>query len=334
MTEFERPPLLQRRVLVIFPGALGDLVCAMPAIEAIARANTGAAIELMARADLAQFAVGRTVVTRAHSIDRREVGTLFSKSRDAIATASEFFGAFDTIDSFFASDDANFRDALKLSAAARAEVAFHPFRPDGDGHVAAAYLKSVGEDADHVIAPRIEPTQDDIESAHDVLALGADSDSKLVAIFPGSGGAKKNWPPDNFAELARTLSKDSQVAIVLGPAEESLRSEFAALAHDRGRIRVHCDLSLGTVAGIARIASAFVGNDSGVSHLAAAVGACGVAIFGPTDPARWRPLGRVTALRAEPNASIPVAEVASAVASLIAAQHAEASRIDRENGVA
>ena len=74
------------------------------------------------------------------------------------------------------------------------------------------------------------------------------------------------------------------------------------------------DLDLPTVAAIARLASAFVGNDSGVSHLAAAVGAPGVVIFGPTDPARWRPLGpgrdaRFDVLRREPIDSIEVARL-------------------------
>ena len=320
-----------RRILVIFPGALGDLVCALPAIEAIARANEGASIELMARAELARFAVGRTIVTRADSIDRAEVGALFSKSRDAIAAASEFFGAFDAVHSFFAFDDADFRAGLR--SAIRGEVRFHPFRPDGDGHIAAAYLRSVG-DAAKLPLPRIEPTLDDIAAARDALGLDADMiTSDLVAIFPGSGSPKKNWPAEKFTELARVLSKSARVAIVLGLAEESLESHFAALS-GAPSISIHRNLSLGTVAGIARVAAAFIGNDSGVSHLAAAIGTPGVAIFGPTDPARWRPLGRITVLRSDPIASISVAQVASEAASLIARQRVEASRIDCEKGVA
>ena len=56
------------------------------------------------------------------------------------------------------------------------------------------------------------------------------------------------------------------------------------------------DLELATVAGIARLATGFVGNDSGVSHLAAAADARGVVIFGASDPQRWRPLGRIAVL--------------------------------------
>ena len=71
--------------------------------------------------------------------------------------------------------------------------------------------------------------------------------------------------------------------------------------------------TLSTLAGLSRLAAAFVGNDSGVSHLAAAAGAPGVVIFGPTDPDRWRPLGQVRVVRAANLGNLPVPEVASAL---------------------
>src|SRR6266481_9430520 len=89
------------RVLVIFPGALGDLMCLMPALAAISRRHPGATVELMARFELARLMAGRTVVARAHSIDAREVGELF-----VVETAEKggrFFSEFDRIYSFFAS---------------------------------------------------------------------------------------------------------------------------------------------------------------------------------------------------------------------------------------
>jgi len=68
-----------RRVLVIFPGALGDLMCLLPAMAAISQRHPGASVELMARLELARLAAARTVVTRGHSIDAREVGELFAE---------------------------------------------------------------------------------------------------------------------------------------------------------------------------------------------------------------------------------------------------------------
>ena len=70
---------------------------------------------------------------------------------------------------------------------------------------------------------------------------------------------------------------------------------------------------LGTLAGLAHLAAGFVGNDSGVSHLAAASGAPGVAIFGPTDPDRWRPLGRVRIVRSPKLAALTSAQLLAAL---------------------
>src|ERR1700720_2568852 len=122
------------RVLVIFPGALGDLVCLGPALHALARRHPGTALELMARWELARFAVARfsfarfgfarfgfarirvaRAYSRAHSIDRREVSALFAEDADLIE-AAEFFRSFTHIYSFFASEDARFRHALAKAA--------------------------------------------------------------------------------------------------------------------------------------------------------------------------------------------------------------------------
>jgi ADP-heptose:LPS heptosyltransferase len=297
-----------RRVLVIFPGALGDLMCLMPALAAISRRHPGALVELMARVELARFVAGRSVVARAHSIDAREVGALFGD--ETSGDARQFFGEFDRIYSFFASDDARFRE--RLAATSDAEVSFHSFRPGGEGHVSQGYLKAVGEDASMLDA-RIEPTSDDLAAARVLLESRCDV-SNLIVIFPGSGSLAKNWPADKFTALASTLSKRASVAVIIGPAEAAIEPIFREAG-----VAVLKDLELPTVAAIASIASAFVGNDSGVAHLAAAVGATGVVIFGPTDPVRWRPIGsgRIDILRREPIDSIDVREVAGALLKFV-----------------
>ncbi len=299
------------RVLVIFPGALGDLVCLLSALDAIARRHPDASVELMARAELARFMVARTVLSREHSIDAREVGALFIDSHDALAHARAFFSSFDRIYSFFAFDDPRFR--ANLAAATDGLVSFHPFRPNGPGHMADAYMRSIDETdtPDSSLDTRIEPTPDDLSAAAAVLAASRCAPRNFVAIFPGSGSPSKNWPAANFAALASTLAATAAVAIILGPAEASLESFFAPL-RSRG-LTVLTSLELGAVAGLARLSTAFVGNDSGVSHLAAATGTRGVVLFGPTDPTRWRPLGRVTILRRNPLDSLSPAEVTAAL---------------------
>jgi ADP-heptose:LPS heptosyltransferase len=298
-------------VLVLAPGALGDLMCLMPALEAISRRHPGASIELMSRFELARLAAGRTVVAHAHSIDARELVALFSDETPVDPGARRFFADFDRIYSFFAWGDQRFR--ARLAASTDADVSFHPFRPDGEGHTSEAYLRAIDATASPTDS-RLEPTPDDLAAAARALDRSNIDSSHLVVVFPGSGNPAKNWPADKFAALASSLSKRTGVAVILGPAESSLEPVF----RERG-VAMLKDLDLPTVAAIARLAAAFVGNDSGVSHLAAAVGTPGLAIFGPTDPARWRPLGgRIDILRRNPIDSVEVEEVAVALSKFVA----------------
>jgi ADP-heptose:LPS heptosyltransferase len=104
-------------------------------------------------------------------------------------------------------------------------------------------------------------------------------------VHPGSGSARKNWPAVRFLDLSRGLARRGhRVAWIRGPAEEGLppgASAFEIL--DRP--------ALGSLAATLAQSRLYIGNDSGVSHLAAAVGAQTVVLFGPTSGAVWRPDG-------------------------------------------
>jgi heptosyltransferase III len=171
----------------------------------------------------------------------------------------------------------------------RAAVAGLPFEfldalPDRPGvHAADFYLRQVVQDSGPAIprieCPRVEP-------------------AAFVAIHPFSGSAKKNWPLERFRELAHRL--DAPVRWCAGP-EEPLEDavRFANLYH------LACWL---------RSARLYIGNDSGITHLAAAVGTPVVALFGPTDPAIWAPRGErvrvlATARPGQAMECIPVDEV-------------------------
>lgn len=300
------------RILVIFPGALGDLICLGPALRALTRRHLEAEVELMAREELARFAVGRLGVARGHSIDRREVAMLFADG-DRAAQAAGFFGGFAHVYSFFAADNQQFRRGLK-DAVASGTVSFCRFRPEYPDHVAAAYLGEIGEQIANgaPLEGRIDLPAADVDGAQQALAEVGLMGARVVLVFPGSGSARKSWPLEGFTALASTLPAPIRPLAVLGPAELGMEQAFTA----RG-ISTLAKRSLATIAGLASLAEGFVGNDSGISHLAAASGARGVVIFGPTAPERWRPLGQVTIVRARALASLEVDVVATALAECI-----------------
>ena len=114
---------------------------------------------------------------------------------------------------------------------------------------------------------------------------------RTVVIHPGSGGRKKCWPLASFVDVARLLrSSGCEIRFLLGPVEaetwpreqlKSLQSEFVVqIAETIGDLHASLDS-----------ADLFVGNDSGPTHLAAFRGKSTVALFGPTNPSIWRPLG-------------------------------------------
>lgn len=121
-----------------------------------------------------------------------------------------------------------------------------------------------------------------------------------AVIHPGSGGLKKCWPAERYAELARRISEAQVLPVaVFGPADDVIRAQFeSAIPANLHVARVENE-KLRNVLALLAGARGYAGNDSGLSHLAARI--CQTtAIFGPTDPKVWAPLGDdVRVLRAD-----------------------------------
>jgi ADP-heptose:LPS heptosyltransferase len=119
--------------------------------------------------------------------------------------------------------------------------------------------------------------------------------SNRIIVHPGSGSPAKCWP--YFGELVESIS---DAVVLIGPCETDFQTRAPGLK----------DLSLPQVAEELQHCRCFVGNDSGITHLAAYLGCPTVALFGPTDPRIWGPIGRrVRVLKNFPLDAISVAEV-------------------------
>jgi len=122
-----------------------------------------------------------------------------------------------------------------------------------------------------------------------LASSGLKEGEQVLAIHPGSGSRAKNWDPKNFARVADWASDRARVLLICGPADDEV--EEVRRAMKKAKPLVADNLPLIQLAALLRSATACLGNDSGITHLAASLGIPTVAIFGPTDPTIWGPRG-------------------------------------------
>jgi ADP-heptose:LPS heptosyltransferase len=138
---------------------------------------------------------------------------------------------------------------------------------------------------------------------------------RFLAVHPGSGSPRKNWPAERFAAVVAALAPDRPWLLAGGPADAEATASLSRLPS----VVVARELPVRVLGAVLARAGLYVGNDSGVSHLAAAFGAPTLALFGPTDPAQWAPVGPHVAVVRSPDgtmASLAAAEVITAAERL------------------
>jgi ADP-heptose:LPS heptosyltransferase len=171
----------------------------------------------------------------------------------------EALGGFDEIWAWYGSNREEFRAAV-----AHLPFRFFPALPEmwGEVHATDFFLAHAGAAAG--AAPELP---------------GRRRDEGYIAIHPFSGSPKKNWPVGHFMQVAARLRAKGQEAVFVCGPEEGLPG--AKRFTDLGAL-------MDFLAG----ARAYVGNDSGPTHMAAALGVPTLALFGPTNPKVWAPRGR------------------------------------------
>jgi len=191
----------------------------------------------------------------------------------------ELFAGFDCVYSWTGFGNAAFAQRLALAAGGR--VNLYPFRGMRPGEHAAAYYQRCVNMASAPL-PRIAQDTNwlvEFESRHHL------SNRRLFVLHSGSGSLQKNW--QGFGAVARYWLDhfDDAVISLRGPVEVEGRTppEPGTLSFD--------GLTLPQVAALLGSSGLYLGNDSGISHIAGAVGTSGVVVFGPTDPTTWAPQG-------------------------------------------
>ncbi|MGD1093362.1 MAG: glycosyltransferase family 9 protein [Bryobacteraceae bacterium] len=228
------------RRLLIRPGAIGDCILSLPALEA-------------AREHYTEVWAPRPVLPLMRFADRTRA--IVDTGLELVGVLDDAFvpelESFDSIYSWYGTNFPEFRQAVR-----HLPFTFFPALP---------------------ISPEGVPRISVPEAARGDFAV----------IHPFSGSPRKNWPLERYRELAGRLSETMPVRWCAGP-EENLE----------GAVRIGDLYALGCWLSTARV---YIGNDSGISHLAAAVGVPVVAIFMTTDPGIWAPRGTQVAVLENPS---------------------------------
>lgn len=280
------------KILVIRGGAIGDFILTLPVLAALRQQFPRTHLEVLGYPHIAQLALTGGLVKRVQSIEARALAGFFARQGQLEGDLMDYFSEFDLIISYLYDPDEIFKK--NIARCSHGQFIQGPHRPDDQAgvHATEVFLKPLERlaifNADAV--PQL-----DIGKAFET-SIGT---GRWLAVHPGSGSEKKNWPEARWLELLHHLVASTSLNLLLvgGEAERErlLRLETALPAP---RLHVMQSAPLPEVAQWLASCTAFVGHDSGISHLAAAVGLRSLILWGDTPEAVWRPRGReLTLLR-------------------------------------
>lgn len=295
-------------MLVLHAGALGDCVLTLWLIHALRSAWPIRRASLAARSGIAPWAVGRGDVDEAFSLDHPAIVRGLFAGDDA-AESHAFFGQFDVILSLLGGPTSPVAHRLDRLAPNRA---IHlDSRPQSPDDVCAHHVVDQWIDRIHTQCEQRAVTSDwrtpidRIESClesgttrlRDARAIerlrrkAGGGTSPIVICHPGSGGERKCLPLECWTQLLMRLRAVGLAPVwMLGP-DELDRAGGAIPSALANTAPVLFDEVVDRAADWITGADVYVGYDAGMTHLAAMIGGPTFAIFGPTDPRVWRPLG-------------------------------------------
>jgi ADP-heptose:LPS heptosyltransferase len=299
-----RKPSRPERILLLRLERIGDLLMALPAIADVRAFAPDAAIDLVVGSWNRDLAGAIAPVTSVRTLDAawlaREGGGLGLPA--LIGAARQWRGErYDLAINF----EPDVRSNLLVAAAGAAWTAGYESGGGGPlldlaltydprAHTTDNALRLVASVFGRTTTPGYGRALAVPPSAHAVAATRlAGATGPLVGIHVSGGRAIKQWDPDRFGEVARRLVDAARATIVLtgAPGDRPLVDQVAAMLPAGRVIDVAGELDLLSVAAILQRLDLLVTGDTGPMHLAVAVGTPVLAVFGPSDPARYAPRG-------------------------------------------
>src|SRR5919106_1794873 len=287
-----------RRVLVVRLRSIGDTVLATPSLFALKRFLPHAQVDILVEDWVAPLLDNHPHVDNVVVLERGGVVARTRAARELRAAR------YDVVYNLHGGTTATF---LTRATGARHRVGFKAYQyATLHTEVAPSALLLWGQQKIHSVEQQLAllgwtgvPVTDRPRTSLGVDAPGAGAinrrlaaagleDRKIALIHPAAAFATKQWPVGNFARVGDFLAERgfAPVALVAPPESAVLENLLKELSVP---ILSFNDLSLPEVTALAARSQLFVGNDSGIAHIAAAVGTPSVVIFGSSDIAHWRP---------------------------------------------
>ncbi len=291
---------LGQKAVFFHQGALGDFILAAAAIDEVARSQGFTRVDFWSKVPHVSLLSAKPYMGQCLPCDSPLASRLLHETLWRRAKLPDFLLNADRIFIFGQSGSRLMAERLseRLAAAVNWLQSFPPPHASPE-HVCDFLRAQFGALALPISGKplALSPPAPERRAARQLLhQLGVDSTPVLV--HPGSGGLRKVWPLANWHGLIDRIRREADAPVVLsvGPADEYLL-EFSGFMQKSGVPLIHGLTPLG-LSGLLSLCGLYIGSDSGVSHLAGAVGVPTITIFGPSDPAVWAPRGsRTVALR-------------------------------------
>ena len=276
------PAMLRRNVLIFHAGALGDFVLTWPLVMALGRLHPQSRIIMVTHASkgsLAELALH----VESHDVEQGWHG-LFTAEADLPERPARMLDSTHAIYTFMAGENAFAKRAPEAQL-----VALRPTPPaDYPKHATQHLLEQLA------LLPAVKSAVEQMLRSVNLRGIGTGrSHDGDVIVHPGSGSREKCWPVERFVKVVERLRrKKKDVRVLVGEVEnERFAPEQIAALEKAAGAPVRRPATYVELFNELRTASLFIGNDSGPSHLAGAMGLPTVALFGPTDPNVWKPMG-------------------------------------------
>ncbi len=275
-------------LLVVRPGALGDTILTLPALQYLKSHNPAANITFCGSAWADKLAPMAGGLYRFLPFDSIMLAPLFAESPPKQLPTP--FRDADLIIVYTGDPRGPF--VRNITALCSCPSIVWGITPAGDTHMAVHLVNALSAAPPGSVAELSPPM---LSAPPGVLKqlrrrIGRPEEKPVAVVHPGSGSTGKVLPPQHFAYIINGLRRNGIKPVVLeGPADGKACCEV--LAKLRWEPEVLRNLPLSRTAALLQCCTLFIGNDSGIAHLAGAVGARTVVLFQSTDPAVWKPVG-------------------------------------------